>query len=267
MNDRQNRILIPSAIALFSMVMTLWASTGFANSPLRWFHFISNVQANEIKLILNILLAFGVSNIGIGSICYAATTLLFMIFPKIRITDLDELTKAFGFSQTELKSHELNSKLNMISRFKLERKKRKWLIRMLLAEFHLRFHSHAPQALIDHCSRRNSSWYISLNNAFASIFAWLFALLIMLNYYGGLSSLLDLLCRTQRTGLLVSLLVFLVVLPIILFIQGCKWNKEFWDVCWKWIYWDIKTNPGPENMDLWHNQIVEKWKELAKIAP
>jgi len=51
----------------------------------------------------------------------------------------------------------------------------------------------------------------------------------------------------KLTGLVVSSIMFAVLMPLGLFFQGVKWNREFWGVCWKWIYWDIQTNSPPSD--------------------
>lgn len=224
MQGRQERVLIPSTIALFSMVITLWAGAGFNHSPFTWFPFIQQSEGQWLKIISTI----GIANLGIGFICQAIVTSLFFHFPGIRfINEGEDLFEAFGIDCTDYSKKEI----------------RKELREVLLAEFHARLHSHAPQSLTDFCSRRNSAWYIALNSAVATILGLLFAVVVMMNHVGCCSSLCNYLCPT---GLLLTSLL-LLAFTIILGMQGYRWNKEFWDVGCKWIYWDLQTHKPDKN--------------------
>ena len=227
MQGRQERVLIPSAIALFSMMITLWAGAGFNDSPFTWFPFIQQSEEQWLKIISTI----GIASLGIGFICQAIVTCLFFHFPGIRFFNKGEnLFEAFGINCADYPEKEI----------------RKELREVLLAEFHARLHSHAPQSLIDFCSRRNSAWYIALNSAVGTILGLLFAVVVMMNHVGCYSSLCNYLCPAQQNRLLLTSLL-LLVFTTILWIQGCRWNKEFWDVCCKWIYWDIQTHRPDTN--------------------
>ena len=298
MRDRQERILIPAAIAFISMLTTLWASAGLTNTPFIWLPFILRAKGNELSALLQFLVAVGAANLGIGYVCQCIFTFLMFIWPKIRFIDFDRLVKAFGLLFTvdskfqsdlnnnrispelreefenrglplseniEIKSHKKyhrwtitdqghgrmhtvkkkNSHLNIypfgINTNLSDRKIEKALRELLLAELHIRLHSHAPQSLIDHCSRRNSAWYIALNSTIASFLGWGLAFLVMLSN----PLLFNHLCNDQLIGFRSTWGIFLIVFPGLLFFQAWRWNSEFWQVCWKWVVWDLIKHPTP----------------------
>lgn len=217
MQGRQERILIPSAIAPFSMMITLWASAGLINSPFAWFLFIRQADGKEISALLGLLAAVGVTNLGIGYICQAIVTPLMFFCPRIRfINDLEYLFRAFGITNLD----NISTKLASLGCHTSTKKIRRILRDLLLAEFHIRLHSHAPQQLIDHCSRRNSAWYIALDSAAAFMLGFLFASLVILSNAGNPTFSFVVMCTAQSIGFGTTFLFFVLVFPFVLYKQG-----------------------------------------------
>lgn len=211
MNGRRDRILIPSAIALIAIGGTLWLASGGTMGPTNWFGFSGETP--------KFLVGAGIVTVGIGYLCNALFTLVMLMNETCRLVDFSKLISAFGLTITK-------GNLKPEERTRLEEE--------LLDEFHLRLHSHAPQTLIDYCSRRNTAWYIAITSGIASIIGWSIAVCILFA---------DLWCVCTDSpmscgGAIASFAVFAIVIPWALFCQGAKWNREFWGVCWKWIEWD-----------------------------
>ncbi len=227
MQGRQDRVLIPASIVFISSFIILWSAVGFNKNPFIWFEF---VQVTEGKEILALLAALGITNIGLGYVCNIFFVTLMMVYPRARFIDFNNLIRAFGLAGN------------------LCREQQKCLTEPLLAEFHLRLHSHAPQSLIDHCSRRNSAWYIAKTSSFAFAIGWIFAFCVIWNkegdplaFYAGLKS------PTKYYFALTFFFIF-IVFPIASWLQGTRWNREFWEVCWKWVTWDVSTHPLPDDL-------------------
>ena len=175
---------------------------GFSNSTL-------------IKFIVDA----GIITLGIGYLCNALFTFWMLSCRKSRLYDFSKLILAFGLvRKKELCEEQLQ---------KLEDE--------LMDEFHLRLHSHAPQTLIDFCSRRNTGWYISKTSALASIGGWIAACFMIYIYSSACHP------SSEIVGVVASFVIFFVVIPCVLSKLGTIWNREFWGVCWKWIHWDLKS--------------------------
>lgn len=166
MGGRQNRILIPSGVALISFGSTLWLVSGGTNSLFDLF----GGENKELKFLVNA----GVATLGIGYLCNALFVIWMFLWPATRFGDFQRLMQAFGIEET--KSRELRWWEIFLHR----QRWRRWeqLKQPLLDEFHLRLHSHAPQTLIGYCSRRNTGWYIAYTSGLASIIGWLAACVI-----------------------------------------------------------------------------------------
>jgi hypothetical protein len=144
---------------------------------------------------------------------------------RCRLVDFSELMLAFGLK--------IRSGANKrVIREKLQQR--------LLNEFHFRLHTHAPQSFIDHCSRRNTAWYIAKTSVVASWLGWLIAVVVLFARAG----IPPASCK-QLAGIVASIAVFVIVIPLALSRQGTKWNQEFWGVCWMWIHWDRQSHPAP----------------------
>ena len=221
MNGRRDRILVPSAVALIAIGATLWLSSGGARNPTDWFNGLSDAW-------LGFLVGAGIVTVGIGYLCNALFTLWMLRRESCRFVDFARLMSAFGLRI-------------------MDARRRKVIVgqlhERLLDEFHLRFHSHAPQSLIDHCSRRNTAWYVAKTSALASIAGWLVAVAMT---FGGRCHV-DTISCTEITGVVLSFAVFAIVIPGTLNWQGTKWNREFWGVCWKWIAWDLQSHQPPSD--------------------
>jgi hypothetical protein len=225
MNGRRDRILIPSAVALISMGSTLW----LANLRTKDMTDLLSLNVPSLNPTLDFLVGAGIVTIGIGYLCNALFTLRMLCSEKCRFIDFSKLVSAFGLSEPKYEKQSWCQ----------QRKEWKQLKEELLDEFHLRLHSHAPQSLIDYCSRHNSAWYIAKTSALASILGCFVAIGIIFTS----SRCVDI---ASSKGA-VSIAVFVVVIPLALSWQGTVWNREFWGVCWKWIAWDQQTHPLPKS--------------------
>lgn len=221
MNGRKDRILIPSAVALIAFSATLLLASVITKHL--WLNCISSTTFDFPK----ILVSTGIITVGIGYFCHALFTGWTLRCRESRLVDFPKLISAFGLS---------NEKLCQLS--KNEQQK---LEDELLAEFHLRLHSHAPRKLIEFCTRRNTEWYVAITSLLALWFGYIGALVAI--------NLLDLgPCSHGDTHFLVAMAILFIIILIIscvLFFQGTKWNREFWAVCWKWIYLDVRSYPFP----------------------
>lgn len=240
MNGRGDRILVPSAVALIATGVTLWLASGGTKGPTDWF--------GSSDPILKFLVGAGIVTVGMGYLCSAIFTLRMLSSETCRLIDFSELMSAFGL---RIQPGVPNKKQLIRQLMKPVWSGRRSAARSgartfassleerLLNEFHLRLHSHAPQSLIDHCSRRNTAWYIAETSAVASWVGWLVALIILLSGRGIGPS-----CK-EIAGIVASFLVFFIVIPLALCWQGTRWNQEFWGVCWKWIAWDRQSHRAP----------------------
>jgi hypothetical protein len=229
----EQRILVPAAIVFMSMLVTLWFSIGLEKNPFQWFPFAVQPNKTDAKPLFELLIALGITNVAIGYICHGLFTFWMMVWPRERFIDVDRLLGAFGL-QVKVKCESQRKKIH------------KEIRPYLLAEFHTRLHSHAPDKLIEHCTHRNTSWYVAKTSAIASYVGCLLAVAIMWSSSANfVAPCLDQVFQqpTTRWGFGIASLMFLVVIPGYLWWQGGEWNREFWHVCWKWIVWDLHTNP------------------------
>jgi hypothetical protein len=225
MQDRQHRFIIPATITLISTILTLWFFVGLDQNPLRcWFQPSCSTQQTELSLFLDFLIPVGVTNLGLGYICNILFTLWMMSNNKERFVDFERFIYSFHLEIDNSYKDDINKSL-----------------RKLLAEFHLRFHSHAPQTLIDFCTRRNTAWYTAKTCSIAFAIGWLFAIAIIWS---------NKTCLNQMGLAIFISALMVIVFPFILWRQGTRWNEEFWEVAWKWIEWDIDTHPLPDD---WSN--------------
>lgn len=239
MNGRKDRILVPSAVALIAFGATLLLASDITRCPCLWLYCKSGTMFDFPEL----LVSTGILTVGIGYLCHALFTCWTLKCRESRLVDFPELISVFGLTKKKLSNEELQ-KLNEDELQKLEDE--------LLAEFHLRLHSHAPSTLIDFCSRRNTGWYVAKTSAIASIIGYYVALLLMC-YISA---------EPFRHPVVLVILgaIFVLFIPSTLCLQGTKWNQEFWAVCWKWICWDIQSHPFPPE---WPKRMKDK--ELETI--
>jgi hypothetical protein len=224
-DGRQERFLIPGTVAFLAALLTLWACAGLETGPVKWLPFIGTNQ-DVLPPVLSFIAALGIANLGVGYMCHIIYTAVMLKIDCIRFIDLRRLVRAFGLDASKVGDASLQR-----------------IREDLLAEFHLRLHSHAPASLVAHCSRRNSGWYIAQTSALALVLGWVFAVLVMTSQAGGLCQLWSELKSDHPFSSIVVTLLFVVLLPVPLWWQGHRWNREFWEVCWKWIGWDVTTHP------------------------
>ena len=247
MQGRQERVLIPGAIGLLSALITLWSAAGLNNSPLQRFAFLQGVEGKELPVILGLLVAVGVTNFGIGYFCQIVF-ITWAFRPRARFSDFGRLVSAF-----EIQDVVASSDPELV----YER-----LHEPLLAEFHLRLHSHAPQSLLDYCSRRNSAWYIAGTSGVALVMGWVFAVAVM---WSGSRSLTDLWSCLPVPVRVVLVLEFGLIFGACaaLLVQAGRWNREFWEVCWKWITWDLRMHPVSPD---WHQQLAAELRPSSRSS-
>lgn len=232
MIPRGERMLLPAAVGAVSTSVTLWLVAGLDVGPAYWFRRFTAAESTA-----TILLAIGAGGLGIGYLAHAVFSAIMFINPATRNVNLDMLAKAFSVKITCKK-----------------RAVRQEIQRCLLGEFHTRWHSHAPKLLIDHGSRRNSAWYIAKTSAITSALGWGVAFAFMSAFKGQLIVLPWALCPVQTAGLCIAFLVFVIFLPVILWVEGTKWNEEYWEVCWRWLFWDRSVHGLPKE---WYETLPE----------
>jgi hypothetical protein len=127
--------------------------------------------------------------------------------------------------------------------YRRRRRNRKRLFDALLAEFHTRFHSHAPEHLQDHCARRNTGWYIAQTSAISIALATILGIVIV-RWWDKYDLYRD---WYSFTPLVITPIVFCILWRV-----GARWNREFHDVIWKWIAWDTHTYQPPQG---WRNNM------------
>ncbi len=241
MNDRKDRILIPSAVALIAFGATLLLASDITRCPCLWLYCVSGKTFDFLK----ILVSTGIITVGIGYFCHAVFTGWTLYCRKSRLVDFPKLISAFGLIDEKLSNEDLKDKV------KLTKDELRKLEDELLAEFHLRLHSNAPRKLIEFCTRRNTGWYVAKTSAIASIIGYFFALWLM--------------CYVSAEPfrhpvvLVIIGAIFVLFIPPTLCLQGTKWNQEFWAVCRKWIYWDIQSHPLPPE---WAKGMNEELKTI-----
>lgn len=221
MNGRRDRILVPAAVALASICGTVWLSSGFTRGPTDWGDAFSSKA-------LEFLVNAGIVTVGIGYLCNAMFVFSMLVRSTCRLIDRSKLIQAFGLEMQDTENEKLS--------WRKKREQTQRLEEGLLDEFHLRLHSHAPQSLIDYCSRRNSAWYIANTSGIASILGWVLAAVAIFPLFPW--------CVDAHScgGTVASVFVFVVAIPGALSWQGRKWNREYWGVCWKWIGWNLESH-------------------------
>ena len=255
MDGRQNRILIPSSVALISFGSTFWLVGGDTSTLLKLFGGQSGDEAT-------FLLSAGSVSLGIGYLCNALFLLYTLCRLSSRIVNFPRLLEVFGLkdSKSEERGRNLGRNLSSVWRWR----QRRQLGEPLLDEVHLRLHSYAPQTLIDFCTRRNTAWYIANTSGLASIIGWFVGSVISMAHQRIDTHSIEADCFGMvninitftvswfdSVGGILSF-AFLVVIPGALFWQGNKSNQEFWGVCLRWIKLDLQEHyltPGWLNME------------------
>lgn len=241
MNDRKDRILIPSTVALIAFGATVLLASDITRCPCLWLYCVSGTTFDFLK----ILVSTGIITVGIGYFCHAVFTCWTLYCRKSRLVDFPKLITAFGLIDEKLSNEDLQDKVKQLTKDELRK-----LEDELLAEFHLRLHSHAPRKLIEFCTRRNTVWYVAQTSSLASLFGYVAALLTICH--------LDPNVRSHLCGLVLLGAIFLLFIPCVLSRQGTKWNREFWAVCWKWIYLDVRAYPFPSE---WPDRMKDTYLE------
>jgi hypothetical protein len=263
-------ILIPAVTTFTSMLLTLWLGSGLTSDPLRWFGFLYTADGQLSSALIGLAVSVGASNVAVGYVCNAITNEIAMHCPRIKLVDFTNLAAAFaiikqeeGMSYRERKQMVLTEIDRFISsRQRIvadqpslwgDRVKLKAFMSVILAEFHIRLHSHAPDNLIQHCRRRNQLWYTALNTASAFPIGCFLGLGVMLSYYETIP--FPNLCLEQKIGIAIAVFISVLLMPFVLFVHSHKWNKEFWEVGWKWLHWDLQNNSMERSW--WHQPFVE----------
>lgn len=211
MHDRIQRYVIPATIVLMTAVLTVLVGTQGIKGTDVW----RGLTAAGNSGIISAIITVAITNLGLGYVCHAIFCAV-MFRQKERIVDRGRLLQAFGLKTQSLCSHQLEA---------------------LLGEFHLRFHTTAPESLREHCTRRNSAWYIAKTCAIAVIVG-----LAVAAFY--VWSQPDLkVCWLPSSIWVVLMLAFSGMSWNV----GTRWNKEFWEVAWGWIAGDVKEHPLCDN--------------------
>jgi hypothetical protein len=268
-------ILIPSAIGLFITTITLWFTAGFEN-PFIWISpWISFAERNggsvsEVTKWLSLLTTAGILNLAMGYICDICVTWLNLSSQNDRFYDFTLLVAAFGIiDKTDLPTREQrNRKIKELLKqegigeseeetgsIKNSKNGIKALENQLLAEFQTRLFSNAPEGIINYFSHRHTLRCTARNSMLAAWGGFGLALILMhinlikKNCYSlpPTFSIYD-----PIVGLL-CLFVIVIFLSFALNYQAKTWSREFWEVGWKWVTGDLKTNPAPR--DWWRNDI------------
>lgn len=238
MEGGKERLLVPAPIILIIIGMTLWLSAGLSRNPLIWFDF-----GQDWKYLVPSIIAIGVTNLGFGYILNIIFVARFFSKKESRYADFRRFLSTF--------------------RIKIEDGRPvqdyyKYLEEPVLAEFHFRLHSRAPQSFIDWTIRRNTAWYIAKASAVASVIGWIIAFLIICSRKGSIPAIIKELCAEQIAGLIASIALFIFILPVMLSKQGTKWNKEFWEASLIWLHEDINAHGLP---DRWPESLIERLPE------
>jgi hypothetical protein len=109
-------------------------------------------------------------------------------------------------------------------------------------EASLRFHSHAPDEVINFARRRLTAVYIALNSIWALVIGFIFGLLAIY-----------ILSKFSILGFNIPYIIILVIL-VILLIASLYWNakqaaEEQWDFVCKFIEWDVETHRYPRGQN------------------
>lgn len=214
MKDRSDRLIVPASVfaAFFAIPIAIWLES------------IDKFSINDLHDVSKYSIIFGFP----GYLMHWLATTFVLSFDWFRLVDPKKLMNSFGINNENVCSEELRTSL--------------------LAEFHLRFHSHAPQSLIDHGTRRNTAMYISLSSAFAAVTGAVAAIIVIVTVFKDAPILLfERMCYYY---------LFVVVFAAISMWLSWKWNREYWEVCWIWIGWDIVTRPPPSD---WQDEIRKKY--------
>ena len=115
--------------------------------------------------ILTFLVTIGVTNFGIGYICNIITVGLAFKSERIRFADRFKRLAMALYPGIPLECMSKGDRSNLREE--------------VLAEFHVRLHSRAPQSFIDFCTRRNTSWYVAINSCVAIVIGCFFAVFII----------------------------------------------------------------------------------------
>lgn len=253
MDGRTDRIKIPSLVAVISFGLTLLLASGFR---VNWAFLCSACGTDDILVRL---VGGTVITVGVGYLCNVPFNWLQFNCRGVRFVDFSKFMLAFGlkYDGCSRGCHccDCCCSCCFLSRcFRTccdcpqDNQEQRWRVLedALLGEFHLRLHSHAPKKLIDFCTRRNTAWYMANISAIASVAGAAFALLLLCCFFPDSVSAE----KCSILGSFLSVLVFFFLVPCALYQQGKKWNREFWEVCWKWIYWDRQVHPIPDDWKL-----------------
>ena len=216
MHDRLQRYVIPATVVLMSAILTVWLGGVPTSNQMPDSSFFNGGDTDMLAFVI----AVGVTNFGLGYISHALFLALMFLSQKERLIAPDRLLCAF---QVQVKSQ--------------GNKTRRRHRNSLLGEFHFRFHSRAGKNIVDHCTRRNSAWYIAKTSGIAAVLGWLTGIIFIFKspHYTSIS-------LGWFLGWSIIILIFFIMSSLV----GTQWNREFWDVAWKWIADDVSKNPLSE---------------------
>jgi len=219
MHDRIQRYVIPATVVLMTAAMTILVGAK-PLAPL-W----KSVSTLGTAGVITAIITVGVTNYGLGYVCHAIFCVMMFAKRTERFGDsryLARLLKAFGSSSKPTEPTEVTD-----SELDLDR---------ILGQFHLRLHSsQVPECLRDHCTRRNSAWYIAKTCAIAALVGLIVALF----------------CVHKSPSITFDCLPLSIwIVAVVAFTAsswwvGTRWNVEFWEVALGW----VERDNGPQDGD------------------
>ncbi len=215
MHDRVQRYIIPATVVLMTAAMTIWFGAKPTDGDSIWKDLLDLKNAG---VIVSAAIAVGVTNYGLGYVCHAIFCAFMFFSRRERLVDIDRLIGAFGLT---------DRLAGGLTRRQLD---------AILSEFHLRLHSNASCTLREHCTRRNSAWYIAKTCVIAVVIGFLVAV----------SYILKSPHLVFHWPALVIWAFLLAIFGVTSWIVGTCWNVEFWEVAWTWLERDLATASLPE---------------------
>ena len=220
---RDYRLTIPGAILILVFCLTLCAGTGFRESPVKtWFPWLAVSNPEYFTSVVGTIVALLVTNFAGGFLCYSLTMLPFVRRHGTWLLSEQDLERI----ETEVTNCQLG-----------DGTRRNDSHREVMAEMHLRLHSHAPQTVMDFLTRRLTVGYTAYGSIWAIWIGYLFALAVMAR--NGLAVSWPL---TGKHCLLILGVIFALLTPLLLRI-GKQARTDVLDVLIKFLRWDARTNP------------------------
>jgi hypothetical protein len=212
MHDRIQRYVIPATVVLMVVVMTIWLGAKATGTGSLWRNLLDAGNAGMVAAVI----ALGVTNYGLGYVCHAIFCFVMFHCQKERLVSTKRLLNAFRLTTPDPGGKVTRKQFDAI-----------------LGEFHLRLHSRASASLREHCTRRNSAWYITKTCVIAIAMGFLVGVV-----YAWKSPNLVF----NWPGLIIWALL-LVIFGCFSWKVGTRWNREFWEVAWNWVERDVREQP------------------------